>query len=454
MKSIALFLLFVAFSLLVRSQTWNSSCTPTGNMVSTYKTDAYKLAIGRLKQINSPWKDSIDVPQLYQDSIAKALYAIENMAWTPLKDTIMNMFGFRNFDTATSYSFELDSSHIHSVGFSGNSFSSIFVKKIRVQPLGGSALAAQWSAGNYYNTSNTALNTILSRYNIAVNNGILSFKRALNASALAAKIAAMPDIYFAETVPIIGDGNYIQATYENDGIHLEYRNGCGDCPSGCTYSTHWLFKVFYNSCNVQYLGRSPIVDGETAFQRVCSRGTVMAITSIDIHASIKNNLPVVDWKITADENTQKFIIERSTDGKNFMAAASIAADKNSSLSHYSWIDQHPFSNINYYRVKSIGLTGKIIYSSIVKVKMDINSPSMVVYPNPAKDYIYLQCNKFLTGKVIIEIADASGKIALQRTVYINSNIISIATNKLPPGTYIVSVINNTDVFRQLVVLVK
>ena len=148
MKSIALSLLFAFFSLIVRSQTWNSSCTPTGNMAATYRTDAYKLAIGRLQQINSPWKDSIDVPQVYLDSIAKALYAIENMAWTPLKDTIMNMFGFRNFDTATTYSFEIDSSHIHSVGFGGNTSSSIFVKKINVQPLGGTALATQWAAGD------------------------------------------------------------------------------------------------------------------------------------------------------------------------------------------------------------------------------------------------------------------------------------------------------------------
>ncbi len=461
MKAIILFIMYIVYAQLAFTQTWNSNCVPTGNMVATYRNDAHKLAIARVYQINSQWKDSIDIPQPFIDTVARVLYAIENMAWTPVKDTIMNMFGFRDFDTASSYSFEADSVHIHSIGFLGTFQGSIFMKKVVVKPTSGSVLATEWAVGNYYNTSYPILNSFLSKYGITVKansvflgNYYFLFPRSVNTKAITTKVMAMPDINYAVVESIIGDGNFIQTNYQNDGIQLEYRNGCGDCPAGCTYATRWFFKVLYSNCSVQYLGRIPIADGETAFQRVCYRGTVMANTSISIQTSLKNDLPLVNWKITSAENIKNCIVERSADGKNFMGVATFTTEYRPPFSTYSWTDEQPSSTTNYYRIKAIGLSGEIRYSAISKAMVTSLKHSLVMFPNPTKDYIHLQCNKMLTGPITITIADVSGNILLKKTTKLDTKNISIPTHNIQAGTYVLKLVSKYDDFRQIVVIVK
>ena len=465
MKRIALFLLSVLFFHLAHSQTWNSSCTPSGNMVATYRNDAFVLVLSHLQQANSRWKDSIDIPQQSIDTISNSLYAIENMAWSPLKDTILNLFGFRDFDTASTNSLEADSIHIHSAGFAGGISNNVFLKKIFVIPTAGSVLASEWAAGNYYNTSYPALNSFLSKYGIMVKvnstipvNYLLSFPRPVNTRVAAAKVSTMPDISYAQVqeIMVVGDGNYIKPTYQSDGIHLEYRNGCGDCPVGCTYDTRWYFKVLYNNCNVQYLGRIPIADGETAFEKVCSRGTVMANSFAIINASIKNNLPVIDWKIATDANIQKFIVERSADGKNFIGAATIAAEKRSSLSSYSWTDEQPFYNVNYYRIKALSLSGEIKYSAVVKVKVlsILQHTTFNIYPNPATTSVQLIFFKTIHDKVNVEIADMMGIVVLKKVFLIEGNTIPLSTQTLSAGIYIVKAMAGDELFKQKLVIGK
>lgn len=452
MKTILLFLVFIVYTQLAFTQTWNSSCVPTGNMVAAYRNDAHKLALARLHQINSPWKDSIDIPQSFIDTVARALYAIENMAWSPVKDTIMNMFGFRDFDTASTYSFETDSVHIHSTGFAGGFYNNFYMKKILVAPTSSSVLATEWAAGNYYNTSYPLLNSFLNKYGITVKLPYFVFPRAVNIKAVATKLLSMPDINNAEVQFILGDGNFIQTTYQSDGIQLEYRNGCGDCPLGCTYDFRWFFKVFYSNCSVQYLGRIPIADGETAFQRVCSRGTVMDNTSISIHTSLQNDLPLINWKITSAENIKHCIVERSADGKSFMEVATISKEYRPPFSTYSWTDEQPSSTTNYYRIKAIGLTGKIRYSAVSKAMVTSLKHSLMVYPNPTKDFIHLECNKMLTGP--ITIVDVNGNILLKKNTLFDTKNISISTQNLQAGTYVLRLVSKFDDLRQKVVIVK
>ena len=338
-------------------------------MEGTYRNDAYRFAYARLRQINSPFKDSINIPSLYADTVARALYAIENMAWTPLKDTILNLFGFRDFDTAnTAYNtFEADSLHTYNVG--SNDLQG-YMKSIRVSVSG--SLATEWAAHNYYNTSDAAMNNLLAAYGFTIRPAnpllpgkpyyIVSFPKAYNTSAVLARFSATTNISSAYLNPIVGDHNFVLADYEADGLQLTYRNGCGDCPAGCTWATMWFFKVFYSNCSVQYLGRTPLVDGETAYQRVCSRGTVMPLKLTSFKAfSDKENVRLV-WETQSEQNTSHFLLQRSENGVTFPNIDEITAAGNSSGTRlYSTVDYAPFAKnkMLYYRLKMIDKDGNL-----------------------------------------------------------------------------------------------
>ena len=51
-----------------------------------------------------------------------------------------------------------------------------------------------------------------------------------------------------------GDGNKITMIRNANEIVLDFSYGYGDCPSGCIYRRHWVFKVDEN-CNASFVKR-------------------------------------------------------------------------------------------------------------------------------------------------------------------------------------------------------
>jgi hypothetical protein len=77
----------------------------------------------------------------------------------------------------------------------------------------------------------------------------------------------------------------------------------------------------------------------------------------------------LQWSTANEINNSHFIIERSTDGKNFIAIGNVEGAGNSSnLQNYSLVDEHPVQNtVNYYRLKQTDFDGAHAYSSITAV---------------------------------------------------------------------------------------
>src|SRR5690606_38797173 len=79
----------------------------------------------------------------------------------------------------------------------------------------------------------------------------------------------------------------------------------------------------------------------------------------------------------------KFIIERSTDGKAFTAIGEVKGkDFSNQIAAYSFKDEQPINGYNYYRLKQMDVDGKITYSEIEDVDFSISHTDILVYPNP------------------------------------------------------------------------
>ncbi len=442
---------------LSKGQIWNSSCTPTGNMQAIYRNDAHKMAFIRVNQLNLHWKDSVLMPDSFRDTFSKALFAIHNMEWSPLKDTVMNLFGFSDF-SATNF-IEADSLHFHSLGYTIPNLETIFLKQILIKVAANSFLANEWSIGNYYNTSNTSINQLLSKYHLIVTPSYLpnfyNIKSpvALNPTALVSKFSTIVNVEAAEDVNFAGDGNFIKPTLEQDGIRLEYGNGCGDCPAGCTYHTKWTFKVF-NNCQVQYIGRIPIADGETAFQRVCSRGVVVPVTFTSITALLNKKLPIIHWTAVNESNIRQYIVERSSNGVSFYAVGKVNAEKIAQLNNYIWKDLSPIQLQNFYRIKAIRNNGAIDYSSVVNVTIPSIDNMLMIYPNPTTSSVHLAFSNINNESLKVEIADALGMVVLRNKWFASSNQITLSTAKFSAGTYIVKVLVGNKFYTGKLVISK
>lgn len=124
--------------------------------------------------------------------------------------------------------------------------------------------------------------------------------------------------------------------------------------------------------------------------------------------------------ITATEiNTEHFVVEKSNNGKDFNAAATIKA--NGFASTYAWFDAMPFNADNYYRIKAVDKDEKITYSAVAKVAVQ-TVRNINVYPNPVKgNNINLSLNGLTKGTYQLRIFNNIGQVVYSSTLLHDGN---------------------------------
>jgi hypothetical protein len=121
----------------------------------------------------------------------------------------------------------------------------------------------------------------------------------------------------------------------------------------------------------------------------------------------------LNWITKTEKNTDKFIIERSTDVNKWTEICSLKAAGNSSTEkRYDCYDDTPLQGISYYRLKTLDMDKTASYSDVRMVQFDHNKGTIVIHPNPAHDKLYI---KYIGGDLAeggIEITDATGRITI------------------------------------------
>ena len=80
---------------------------------------------------------------------------------------------------------------------------------------------------------------------------------------------------------------------------------------------------------------------------------------------------------------------------------------------------------------------------------------MMVYPNPAKDYIHVDFpNEMLGNETYIYFYDASGRQVLTEKESVNNHRTNVFIGNLPNGNYIIKVKVKEDEFATKVIIAK
>ena len=104
----------------------------------------------------------------------------------------------------------------------------------------------------------------------------------------------------------------------------------------------------------------------------------------------------IQWATASQTNSRSFVVERSSNGKTFVALDSLAAAGNShNANHYSYVDEHADLPEAYYRIKQVDENGSEHLSEIclVQTKSSKNSPMVSIYPNPAASVVFLSAGE-------------------------------------------------------------
>ncbi|MGG9970576.1 beta strand repeat-containing protein [Ferruginibacter sp. SUN002] len=115
------------------------------------------------------------------------------------------------------------------------------------------------------------------------------------------------------------------------------------------------------------------------FRIVFKAAGTTPVTITNLNATQKNTAMQVDWKVPVENGVKQYEVERSSNGINFTKVGIVPATTNNGGSAvYSFMDVAPVAGTNYYRIKTIDISGAVRFTYIVKVNYGQSAPSITL----------------------------------------------------------------------------
>jgi hypothetical protein len=155
--------------------------------------------------------------------------------------------------------------------------------------------------------------------------------------------------------------------------------------------------------------------------------------------AIEDNNNLLSWKMNGQSEVQEFRVEKSADGLYWTTDGVVLA--NASASDYSFIDENPYAEITYYRLKIKTPSGQFEQSNIVSVSSTVDHGSgliSAISPNPAREQInFIYTGGNLNENIQISITNMIGQVLIDKVISIAAfnEKCSIETATLADGVY-------------------
>ncbi|WP_276498485.1 T9SS type A sorting domain-containing protein [Pontibacter litorisediminis] len=153
----------------------------------------------------------------------------------------------------------------------------------------------------------------------------------------------------------------------------------------------------------------------------------------------------LSWATAQEKNNEKFVVERSLDGKSFSQIGEVQGHGNSSIRlNYSFTDTNPAEGVNYYRLRQVDFDGTTETSKVVALQF--KSMKQALGGNIAKVYPTLAASEVNVSLALanaqVRVLDAKGR---QVAEYSNaSQNLVVPVSHLQPGVYFVKVTNGSE----------
>lgn len=145
-------------------------------------------------------------------------------------------------------------------------------------------------------------------------------------------------------------------------------------------------------------------------------GVILPVSFSSLKAFEKSTGVQIEWKVETETNPDRYEVEKSVNGQHFSKLATITPANGHSITLYQWFDANANNGNNYYRIKSVGKTGEVSYSQIVRVDMSKRGNEIVVYPNPLKGNtlnLYLHAGK---GQYSVNLLSMTGQSVFKQII--------------------------------------
>ncbi len=145
----------------------------------------------------------------------------------------------------------------------------------------------------------------------------------------------------------------------------------------------------------------------------------------------------LQWKAFTSSDKDAFVIEKSPDAVLYTPIQQVLARGYGEFV-YTCSDQS--TSNSWYRLKMLSQDGQVVYSNTVYVRYS-PQPVQIIYPNPAKNRVYIKLNDLSVHTVTLILTDASGRQRVKHTLSVSNGIVfyDFSVHALETGLYYLTV---------------
>jgi hypothetical protein len=166
----------------------------------------------------------------------------------------------------------------------------------------------------------------------------------------------------------------------------------------------------------------------------------LPVTELNINAYLQSKHSIIEWTGNYNANNSSYEIERSVNGKDFNVIGIVPQRPGYNAGFYSFTDEQPAPGFNYYRLKQISNTNRLLYSKAVMLQFDQPAASsLFTYPNPAREQFKTIVQAAAEKDTRLILFDITGKPVLIKQTHLVKGFNEIVwdIHQLPAGSYYV-----------------
>ena len=176
-------------------------------------------------------------------------------------------------------------------------------------------------------------------------------------------------------------------------------------------------------------------------------GSVLPLYLLSFKGTINKNTAQLQWVTQDESGTRQFIVQRSSNGRDFDSIGTVTAKGGSARSSYGFNDAGLYElsqPVVYYRLKIMDADGKYSYSSIVQLTLTGSKGIITIHPNPVVADAIVEITATVNENAGWQLVDNTGKTVMYSNVLLKkgTNVININSSKLPAGIYYLKVTGN------------
>lgn len=172
------------------------------------------------------------------------------------------------------------------------------------------------------------------------------------------------------------------------------------------------------------------VSGIVAIGNANGGSNPLPVTWLYFNVINQNDNTLITWATAAEMNTDSYEVQRSINGKEFIAITRLSAAGNSNTPiYYSFVDPSPSFETTYYRIKQNDLNGQYTYSAVRTLFR--KATEALLYPNPPIDNnFFISLSEAFKGPVTISTFEETGRIVHVRKMDNMNGILKLEVPEL------------------------